>query len=453
MPRQCQFPVRLTDSRGCYRSTSPCFICLVTLLAMLLGYAGFSQAETEGVRAETSREPDIRTLRKQLEIHAKALAEQQKQLDAEFQTLESHRRALAATQRQLESLQAQLGMPVELNPQRVSQAEQIELSGRGPDNVGPGNTLDVATVFSQPSILTPQGKFIFEPALSYSFSSSDRVNIVGYSILPALVIGLIDVRTVSRSTWIATLGGRYGLTPRLELEARVPYLYRSDDTLSRPINLTPSALDRVFGAEGHGLGDIEFAARYQLNIPKGDDPFYVAGLRLKTRTGKDPFEVEYATGSTATTYGSLQTELPTGSGFYSLQASLSAVLPTDPAVFFGGINYLFNMKRDVNQQVGGATGTFVGEVDPGDSVGINLGMGLSLNEKSAFSLGYEHTWIGKTKNDGVTPPTAVSTQLASWLLGYSYRLNKTTNLNVSIAAGLTNDTPDTQITVRVPIRF
>lgn len=405
------------------------------------------------VRAETLSEADMSVLRAQVEAQSKLLADQQKQLDAEFQTLESHRRALADSQRKLESLQGQLGLPVELNPQRLSQAEPIQLSGRGSDNVGPANTLDVATVFSQPSILTPQGKFVFEPALSYSFSSSDRVNIVGYSIAPALVIGLIDVRTVSRSTWIATLGGRYGLTPRLEVEARMPYLYRNDDTVSRPINLTPASQDRVFTADGHGIGDIEFAARYQLNLPKGDDPFYVAGLRLKTRTGTDPFEVEYATGSAATTYGSLQTELPTGSGFYSLQSSLSAVLPTDPAVFFGGINYLFNMKRDVNKQVGGEAGTFIGEFDPGDSVGINLGMGLSLNEKSAFSLGYEHTWIGKSKNNGVTPPTSISTQLASWLLGYSYRLNKTTNLNVSIAAGLTNDSPDTQITVRVPIRF
>ncbi len=410
-------------------------------------------ATSLAISAHGAEEPDIVVIRQQVEAQSKILADQQQQLDAEFKKLESHRQALQESKRKLESLQGQLGMPVELNPQRLSLAEQTDLRGRGANDTRVDNTLDVATVFSQPSILTPKGTFVFEPALSYSFSSSDRVNIVGYSILPALVIGLIDVRTVSRSTWIATLGGRYGLTPRLEIEAKIPYLYRSDDTLSRPLALSPSASDRVFMADGKGLGDIELAARYQLNVPKGDDPFYVAGLRFKTRTGTDPFEVDYATGSTATTYGSLQTQLPTGSGFYSLQSSLSAVLPSDPAVFFGGINYLFNMKRNINKTVGGATGTYIGEIDPGDSVGINFGMGLSLNEKSAFSLGYEHTWIGKNKADGVTPPTAVTTQLASWLLGYSYRLNKTTNLNVSLAAGLTSDTPNTQVTVRLPIRF
>lgn len=47
MPRQCQFPIKLTDSRRCYRSTSSCFIFLFTLFAILLGYAGFSQADTD----------------------------------------------------------------------------------------------------------------------------------------------------------------------------------------------------------------------------------------------------------------------------------------------------------------------------------------------------------------------------------------------------------------------
>lgn len=417
---------------------------LATAGVVLMGFINNVNAASEA---------EIESIRQQVETQSKILAAQQQQLDLEFKKLENYRRALDDNKRQLESLQTQLGLPVDLNPQRLSQAEQIQLSGRGPDDARTDNTLDVATVFNQPSILTPKGRFVFEPSLTYSFSSSDRVSISGYTILPALVIGLIDVRTVSRTTWIGTLGGRYGLTPRLEIEAKIPYLYRSDDTLSRPIDLTPTSESRLFSADGKGLGDIEFAARYQLNLPKGDDPFYVAGLRFKTRTGTDPFEVEYAAGTTALTGGSLQMELPTGSGFYSLQTSLSAVLPSDPAVFFGGINYLYNIKRDINKRVGGATGVDIGEVDPGDSIGINLGMGLSINEKSSFSLGYEHTWIGKTESDGVTPPTALSTQLASWLLGYSYRLNKTTNLNVSIAAGLTNDTPDTQITVRVPIRF
>lgn len=423
-------------------------------LATSLAQAGWMAALlalpiSAAAAAETPPDPgELATIKQQLADEARALAAQQRQLAEDMKKLEAHKRALQDSQRRLSQLQKQLGMTP--NEPRADDTDLLVSGGQGGGSVPESPSVDVGTLFSQPTILTPKGALVFEPSLQYSFSNSDRVSIVGYSILPALVIGLIDVRTVNRSTWIAAADVRYGLTDRLELEAKVPYVYRYDDTLSRPLDLNGGATDQLFNASGNGLGDIELAARYQLNLPRGNDPFYIAGLRLKTRTGKDPFEVSYATGTTLTTYGSLQTELPTGSGFYTLQPSLSVVLPADPAVFYGGISYLWNVKRDINKNVGGVQ---IGQVDPGDGVDFNVGMGLALNERSSFSVGYEHTWIGKSTLNGVTPPTELSTQLASLLVGYSYRLNKTTSLNLSIGAGLTNDTPDTQITLRVPMRF
>lgn len=437
---------------GAYaRRIRPAARRLAASLAGAGAMAAFA-APTLAAEAAASGPAGFEAIRQQLDEQAAALARQERLLAEELEKLESHRRALEASQQRLESLRRQLGMaPGE------RQADDTELLVSGGQSQGGAQDVpevDVGSLFGEPTILTRKGRFVFEPSLQYSFSSSDRVSIVGYTILPALVIGLVDVRSVDRSTWIAAATLRYGLTNRWELEAKVPYVYRNDDTISRPINLEPSATERLFSADGNGVGDIELAARYQLNLPRGGDPFYIAGLRLKTRTGTDPFEVEYLDASSPDNFGTFQKELPTGSGFYSLQPSVSAVLATDPAVFYGGINYLWNIKRDVNQFVGGtAAANFVGEVDPGDSVGINLGMGLGLNEKSSFSLGYEHTWIGKTKVDSTSPDTATSTQLASLLLGFSYQLSKTTNFNLSIGAGLTDDTPDTQITVRLPIRL
>lgn len=393
---------------------------------------------------------DMHQLRQQLNEQVKKLTAQQSLLDEEMKQLEAHRRAFEDTRRQLEALQQRMGVIPAPRPQ-VAQAQPQpgQPVGRAPEKPKDSRPPEMAPIFEQPGVLTRRGSVVLEPSLQYSYASTDRVSIVGYTIIPALVIGLIDVRSVNRSTWVAALTGRYGLTNRMEIEAKIPYVYRNDDTISRPLDLTPSATASLFNASGQGIGDVEFAARYQLNVPENNNPFYIAGLRFKTRTGTDPFEVNYASGTTAST-GTLQTSLPTGSGFYSIQPSLSVIYPSDPAVFFGGINYLWNIKRDVNQMVAGG---FIGEVDPGDAIGFNLGMGLSLNEKSAFSLGYEQTWIGKIKQNGVTPETATSTQLASLLLGYSYRLNKKSNLNVSIAAGLTPDAPNTQLTIRVPYTF
>lgn len=411
-------------------------------------------AQACNAMAAAPEQADISTLRQQLEEQSKKLAEQQQLLETELKKLEGQRQALEETQRRIEAMQAQLGMPVEPKPRRATLFEEARTTGRGTDTSSSriDTSLDVAQVFYQPSILTPKSGFVFEPSLQYVYSTSTRVDVVGYSILNAVLLGLIDVRSVNHTNWIASVGGRYGLTNRLEIEARIPYVYGKDDTISRPISVTTTSQDMLFSANGSGLGDIELAARYQLNFPKGDDPFYIAGLRFKTRTGKGPYDVPY--NSSPDIRGSFPTELATGSGFYSLQPSLSAVLPADPAVFFGGINYIWNIKKSVNKElVPNDPGSFVGEVDPGDSVGINFGMGLSLNEKSSFSLGYEHEWIGKTTNNGQSAPNATSVQLASLLAGYSYRLNKSTSVNLSFAAGLTADTPDTTVTLRVPIRY
>ena len=44
-------------------------------------------------------------------------------------------------------------------------------------------------------------------------------------------------------------------------------------------------------------------------------------------------------------------------------------------------------------------------------------MGLALNEKASFSVGYDQSIIGKTKQNGVDVPGSVRTTLGTLLLG------------------------------------
>ena len=313
----------------------------------------------------------------------------------------------------------------------------------------------VAPIFEQPGILTPVGKVVVEPSFQYGYSSSNRVSLIGYTVIPTLLIGLIDVREVKRNTVTAAVTGRYGVTNRLELEARVPYVYRSDATVSREI-FTGSSVDGVFDASGRALGDAELAARYQLNDGGADKPFYVATLRFKSRTGRDPFQVvtdcvSRCVGNTKDT--GLPRDLPTGSGFYSLQPGVTWLFPSDPAVFFGSLTYLHNFKRnDVSRTVVDGN-EFLGTVAPGDIFGFNFGMGLALNEKSSFSIGYDHNAVGRTKLNSVVVPGSVRSQLGTLLVGYAFRVNPKTSLSLSVGAGLTRDTPDVTLTMRLPITF
>ena len=315
----------------------------------------------------------------------------------------------------------------------------------------------VAPLFEQPGVLTPRGKFVLEPSLQFGYSSSNRVALVGYTVIPALLIGLIDVREVKRNTLTAAMTGRVGITNRLEAELRLPYVYRSDSTVSREL-FTGTATERVFDTSGRAIGDVEAAVRYQLNNGGADKPYFVGGLRFKSRTGRDPFEV--VTDCTRRCIGDnvsgtgLPLDLPTGSGFYSLQPSMTWLLPSDPGVFFGSVSYLHNFKRaNVSRLVLGGERESLGDIKPGDAFGFNFGMGLALNDKASLSLGYDHSTIARTRQNGVAVPGSVRTQLGTLLVGFSYRLNERRTVNVAVGAGLTRDTPDVSLTVRVPTSF
>ena len=313
---------------------------------------------------------------------------------------------------------------------------------------------EVAPIFESPGVLTARGKLVLEPAFQFGYSSSNRVALVGYTIIPALLIGLIDVREVKRNTSTATLSGRYGLSNRTELELRLPYIYRSDSTVSREV-FTGTAVERVFDVSGRAIGDVELSLRHQLNDGGADKPYYVAGLRFKTRTGRDPFDVvtdcvRRCIGENATGTG-LPLELPTGSGFYALQPSLTWLYPSDPAVLFGSVSYLHNFQRkNVSRLVLDGEREPLGTVKPGAVIGFNFGVGLALNEKASISFGYDHSSIARTRQNGVPAPGSVRTQLGTLLVGFSYRLNPKRTVNVSVGAGLTRDTPDVSVMLRVP---
>ena len=61
----------------------------------------------------------------------------------------------------------------------------------------------IAPIFDQPGVLTPVGKIVVEPSFQYSYSYGDSVSLVGYTVIPAILVGLIDVRDIRTSTYIS----------------------------------------------------------------------------------------------------------------------------------------------------------------------------------------------------------------------------------------------------------
>lgn len=398
------------------------------------------------------------------------LGELKQMLLEQTQRLEALRTQMQAEEARLTQIRNKVGVerlgsmraagPGEQTPARATVAQAQEQQAQTPVGVAPQEkeeTAPVAQIFDQPGVLTPPGTYILEPSLQYSYSASNRVALVGYTIIPALAIGLIDVREVKRNTWTAALTARTGLTNRMEAEVKIPYVYRNDDTIRRPLATADvstqggSSVDQLFNADGQDIGDIEFSARYQLNVARANEPIYIASLRFKTRTGSDQFD---STSVSVPGFGPLQKDLPTGSGFYSLQPGITFLFPSDPVIFFGGVNYQYSFERDVNirQEVGdGEIRSEMRTVQPGGVFGFNFGMGLALNNRSSFSVGYDHASVGITKLDGKDDDLGVRVQLGTLMFGYAYRYSPQTSLNVSLGVGVTRDTPDLTLTVRLPM--
>lgn len=300
----------------------------------------------------------------------------------------------------------------------------------------------VAAVPQDQGVLTRRGQIVLEPSFQYVNSANDRLVFRGFELIPGIQIGVIEASRARRDSLIGTFAARYGLTNRLEIEGRVPVLYRNDSI--RVTQQRDEGIVREINLSETDIGDAELSLRYQLNSQRGQRPIWIAGLRVKSDTGRGPFDIGYDEFGVAT-------GLTTGSGFWAVQPSISMLLPSDPVVIFGGVNYLYHIGRDIDRAVGGAQ---IGHVDPGDSISGSIGFGFALNPRFSYSMGYRHSYIMPSKTEiGGSIERSDRLQVGSFNVGMSYRLTPRVTANVSFEIGVTEDAPDLGVTLRFPISF
>jgi hypothetical protein len=269
-------------------------------------------------------------------------------------------------------------------------------------------------------VLTRKGQLVIEPGLEYTHSDNNRFFFQGFEIVDTILIGFIEATEADRDTITASLAARYGITNRLEVEAKVPFLYRRDRTTTTDIDGVTAPF--TSNIEGYGLGDIEVAGHYQMNDGTGGWPYFVGNLKVKSTTGTGPFEIDTDANGRAE-------ELATGSGFWSVQPSVTSIFPTDPAVFFSNLGFTWNIAEDVDTTLQG----------PGGSRHVG---------------GYEFNYVFATtqESDGQTFESD-PLNVGSLLLGWSYNYAENMNINISAAVGTTEDAPDFRTGIRIPIRF
>jgi len=381
----------------------------------------------------------MKSLKKQkseLEKQRKAISEQQQKLMEQQRSFEEQMRRFSALETKFSSVTGETIGAEKTPPQNNSEASDQDTTTVGIDRKQEEVQPEITALADTGGVLLGRGKLVIEPSLAYSNSSAVRVDVQGFTIQPTLVIGGFEIVDVKRDTLTASLTTRYGITDRLEVDVSVPYLYRSDRTTTRPFG-TASTSDVITDLSASEIGDIAIGAHYQINDGNDGWPFLVGNLRFKTTTGTGPFEVPVDAESGAAL------DLPTGTGFYSIEPSLTAILPSDPVVFFGNIGYQYNIEDD----------TRLGTVDPGDAIVTSFGMGLSLNEKAGVSLSYNHDTVFETEVNGEKLPGSTLLQLGTLTFASSYKVSDNTSFNLSVGAGVTEDASDLSVQIRVPIKF
>ncbi len=286
------------------------------------------------------------------------------------------------------------------------------------------------------AVLLRRGNLQIEPSIDFAHFSGDRVAISGVTIFEAIVIGTIRVDRLDRNFLTPALTTRYGITNRLQVDTRIPGVYREDNEVEGVG--TADAVERT--TDNTALGDIEAGVSYQAFLQRGAIPGVILRLRGTFPTGEHPFEIP----TVLTGPGERRlVRPPTGSGFYSVESGTTLVWRVDPVVFFGGLSYELNLSREF----AGA-----GNVDPGETIEFFAGLNLALSERVAINMSIIDQATSSTEqNDTETPGTSFNDGRLS--LGTSIGFGPTTSLLVSATAGLTEQSPDFQFTVSLPMTF
>jgi len=322
-----------------------------------------------------------------------------------------------------------------------------------PSRVGPENDqiqrLEEVIPVQAGGVLLPEGSLQLEPQLSFTTSSVNRVEIMGYTILPALTLGVIDVTRRETTSLSGILTARYGISNRIEIDASIPMI----GSWSR-FRLSPTNTDALRGSNingrGYGFGDLRTGLRYQLNSGDRSTPVFVGGLGLRIPTGKSPYEVDR--------HGAdqqyLEKELPTGSGFFGLSGTLSFVYPNEPGVLFGNVRYTWNIPSAVNAtQPGSSDDSTYGKIDPGDVIGGSMGLGLAINDRVSLSLSYDHAYVLKTRQNGDYVDGSVPLQIGTLGAGLTWRRSRRSSYSFFLGVGVTDDAPDVSLGIRIPTSY
>ena len=225
----------------------------------------------------------------------------------------------------------------------------------------------------------------------------------------------------------ASLGVTYGIVDDLALSLSLPYSYNELESDFTGFNVAR----KVIHNDHLGIGDVSGSLRYTARHEKGSIPGITLNVNAKSPTGNDNKRL--------------------GTGFWNVGAGVSLIKTFDPVVFFGSVGYTAALQK--------------GGVNPGDQISYSFGGGFSLNDRVSVSTAFSGSAVLRTEVNRSAP--SGSTDIASGKIAIpgsaqninslqfssTIKISKALFVEPFVAFGLTRESGDFTVGIRVPYRF
>lgn len=303
------------------------------------------------------------------------------------------------------------------------------------------------------------GGFTIENGISYNRYDRKQLSLNGFLALDAIFLGNIAIENVESDTLVHDLSLRWGVSPRLTLNANVPYIARKTVYQKGGAGGSAAAIAQE-STDGNGLGDITLGANYKLFGENGWRPDGVLSVSVTAPTGREPYGIPWRIlerDDDDFIRFAVPEEQPTGNGLWQASVGMSFVKTTDPAIVFGNVGYTRSLSGSFDDLDNSPDTVNPGKVRLGDAFSFGAGVAFAFNERTSFSMSVSARLAARARMryEGAewTKIIGSDATAAMFNLGVTHAVSKRTTVVGMLGIGLTPDAPDFSLSFKVPYGF
>ena len=249
-----------------------------------------------GALAANAKDQTLQKMQNEIAAQKLQLQQEEIQIEAESLKLDQAETLLNGEMKNLHGRGAapaaapQVSTPTGEVPTATQAADQTSIQGPTPSQQQTKAVLQTdSSLSSAGGVLTPKGKVVLDPSVEYDYYSQNQLEVNGFSVIPGITFGNINIMRVQEDIATIALTTRWGVTDRLELDLKLPVVANYDITTTQQVG--PDAIPLTPSANNVNIGDIQMAASYQFNRDDTGWPIFIGNLLFKTATGVSPYSV------------------------------------------------------------------------------------------------------------------------------------------------------------------